>query len=211
MRSRPLRIALTGGIGTGKSYCLDRFARLGVPVIDADVLARAVLEPGTPGLAAVVARFGRGVLDASGTLDRAAIARLVFADPQARLDLEAIVHPAVYRRIADWFASLDTGAGSPAMAIADIPLLYETARDVEFDRVIVAACPPATQLERLIARGWSEQEARSRMAAQWPIAEKMRRADAVIDTSGTLAATDQQVEGLWRSMASFIHGASPQQ
>jgi dephospho-CoA kinase len=196
MRSPPLRIALTGGIGTGKSHCLERFARLGIPVIDADVLAREALAPSTPELSAVVARFGRAVLDAAGALDRPALARLVFADPTARRDLEAIVHPAVYRQIADWFESLAGAGGSartPALGIADIPLLYETGREVDFDRVIVATCPPAQQVERLVARGWSEEDARQRMSAQWPIEEKVRRADYVIDTSGTPDATDRQV------------------
>ena len=159
MGSPPLRIALTGGIGTGKSHCLERFARLGIPVIDADVLAREALAPGTPELSAVVARFGRAVLDAAGALDRPALARVVFADPTARRDLEAIVHPAVYRQIADWFESLAGAGGSvrtPALGIADIPLLYETGREADFDRVIVATCPPAQQVERLVARGWSD-------------------------------------------------------
>ena len=194
-----LRVALTGGIATGKSYCLERFSRLGVPVIDADVLAREALAPGTPGLKAAAARFGPSVLDPAGALDRTALARVVFADAAAREDLEAIVHPLVYRRIKDWFGALErspgpSGPGFEAqLGIADVPLLYETGHEHDFDRVIVAACPPEQQIARLLARGLSPEEARQRLAAQWPIDEKRRRADHVIDTSGPLEQTDRQV------------------
>ncbi len=201
MRSSFLRIALTGGIGTGKSYCLERFARLGVPVIDADAIAREVLQPGAQELSAVADRFGAGIVDAAGALDRAALARIVFADPAARRDLEAIVHPVVYGRIDAWFVTLGRQfdrSGSPAFAIADIPLLYETGRDADFDRVIVAACSSEQQVDRLVARGWNREQAMARMAAQLPIDEKRRRATDVIDTSGTLAETDEQVRELWR-------------
>ncbi len=106
------------------------------------------------------------------------------------------MHPGVYRQIADWFESLAGAGGSvrpPTLGIADIPLLYETGHEGDFDRVIVAACPPAQQVERLVARGWSEEDARQRMSAQWPIEEKVRRADYVIDTSGTQDETDRRV------------------
>ena len=131
-----LRVALTGGIATGKSYCLERFARLGAPVIDADVLAREAVAPGTPALEAVAARFGFSVLTPEGALNRSALARIVFSDARARAALEAIVHPEVYRRIREWFANLPPGT---ILGIADIPLLYETGQEHEFDRVIVAA------------------------------------------------------------------------
>src|SRR6187455_1923113 len=114
-----LRVALTGGIGTGKSYCLARFAALGVPTIDADLLARAAVAPGTSGLAAVAARFGTAVLGADGALDRPALGRIVFGDNKARAALEAILHPEVYRRIREWFANLPAGT---RLAMADIPL-----------------------------------------------------------------------------------------
>ncbi len=184
-----LRVALTGGIGTGKSYCLSRLSRLGIPVIDADVLAREVVAPGTPGLSAIVDRFGPSVLTAAGMLDRSALGQRVFADPAARLALESIVHPLVYQRIEDWFAASD----SDNVAVADVPLLFESGHERDFHRVLVAACTPAQQLERLLARGLSEREARQRIAAQLPIDEKRRRADYVIDTSGTKANTDRQV------------------
>jgi dephospho-CoA kinase len=188
-----IRVALTGGIATGKSYCLRRFAALGVPVIDADVLAREVLRPGTPGFAAVVRRFGSEVL-IDGSLDRAALGRIVFRDADARAALEAIVHPPVYAAIEAWFAR---GADAPhaAFAIADIPLLYETGHDRDVDRVIVAACDRELQRSRLVARsGLSAAEADARLSAQWPIEEKRRRADYVIDTGGTTIETNAQVE-----------------
>jgi dephospho-CoA kinase len=186
-----LRVALTGGIATGKSYCLARFASLGVPVIDADVVARAAVAPGSAGLAAVADRFGAPVFLADGSLDRAALGRIVFSDRAARADLEAIVHPEVYRRIGAWFVTQPPGT---RVAIADIPLLFETGHHHDFDRVIVCACAPAEQLRRLMARDrLSEPDARARLAAQWPIEEKAARGDHVIRTDGTLADTDSRI------------------
>ena len=118
-----LRAALTGGIATGKSYCLHRFASHGVPIVDADVLAREAVAPGTPGLRAIAERFGPDVMTAGGALDRAALGRIVFRDAKARAGLEAIVHPEVYRRIREWFAQIPSGS---SLAIADIPLVFET-------------------------------------------------------------------------------------
>jgi dephospho-CoA kinase len=185
-----LRVALTGGIGTGKSYVAKRLAANGVPVVDADRLAREIVAPGTPGLTTVVERFGHDVLAEDGSLRRQALASLVFADPKARHDLEAIIHPAVRRSIEDFFAALPPDTG---IAVADIPLLYETNRAADFDAVIVAACPPAMQLARVMARdGVSEASARRRIAAQLPIDEKVRQADYVIDTSGTFEQTDEE-------------------
>jgi dephospho-CoA kinase len=185
------RIALTGGIATGKSHVRAEFEALGVPAIDADVLARQAVEPGTPGFDAVVARFGPGVL-AGGRLDRRRLASVVFADAEARRDLEAIVHPIVRAAADAWFDALDP-ARHP-FAIADIPLLYETGRERDFAAVIVTACEPATQLRRVMARdGATEAEARARIAAQLPIEEKIRRADYVIRTDGTVEETRDQV------------------
>jgi dephospho-CoA kinase len=194
-----LRAALTGGIATGKSYCLARFAALGVPVIDADLLAREAVAPGSPGLAAVVARFGAGIVLPDGTLDRPALGALVFSDRMARADLEAIIHPEVRRRIRDWFATLDRAT---PVAIADIPLLFETGQEHDFDRVIVCACEPDEQLRRLMARdSLSEADARKRLAAQWPIGEKAARAHYVIRTDGSFADTDTQVQTIAQSLA----------
>ncbi len=200
MASRPRRIALTGGIATGKSVCLAAFARVGAPVIDADHLARDAVAPGTPGLAAVIARFGPSVLLPAGHLNRAALGARVFADPAARRDLEAIVHPRVYAAVEHWFATLDAPAG-----VADIPLLFETGRAGDFDVVVVAACRPEQQLARLMTRsGLSEADARARIAAQWPLADKVTRADYVIDTSGTLEQTGERTRNIWERLQSSL-------
>lgn len=186
-----LQVALTGGIATGKSYCLERFAARKVPTVDADRLARLAVAPGSAGLAAVVERFGPGMLLADGSLDRPALAKIVFADRAARADLEAIVHPDVYRRIRDWLARLPP---STPVAIADIPLLFETGHEHDFDKVIVAACSVSEQLRRLVVRdGLSESAARARLDAQWPIDEKIKRADYVIRTDGSFADTDAEI------------------
>src|SRR5262245_38076136 len=162
-----LRAALTGGIATGKSYCLARFAHLGAATIDADRLARDAVAPGTPGLIAVGERFGAGVLRADGSLDRAALGRIVFADRTARGDLEAIIHPEVYRRISEWFADLP---GRVRVAIADIPPRFGTGPQPDFDRVIVGRCAPGEQVRRLMGRdGLTREAALARLDAQWPI------------------------------------------
>jgi dephospho-CoA kinase len=186
------RVALTGGIATGKSYVRAKFEELGVPTIDADILARQAVAPGTDGLAAVVQRFGAGVLDPSGALDRRTLARIVFADAAARRDLEAIVHPFVRAQAAAWFRGLD--ATRHPIAIADIPLLYETGSDKLYSAVIVTACDPEEEVRRIVARDHvTDADARQRIAAQMPIEEKVRRADYVIRTDGSHAETDRQV------------------
>jgi dephospho-CoA kinase len=195
------RVALTGGIATGKSYVRARFEELGVPTIDADVLARDAVAPGTPGLEAVIQRFGSGVLDSDGTLNRAKLASIVFADPEARHALEAILHPAVRQATNTWFASLDPRKAR--WAIADIPLLYEVGRDRDFDVVIVAACAPDVQIRRVVERDrLSEAEARQRIAAQLPIDEKAARANYVIRTDGTFAETEKRVRDVYEELAS---------
>jgi dephospho-CoA kinase len=189
-----VRLALTGGIATGKSGVLRLLQARAIPTIDSDVLAREVVAPGTEGLRAVVDRFGKGVLDRDGALNRRALAATVFADAEARADLEAIVHPAVYSAIRRWLKSLPP---ETPVAVADIPLLYETGHQGDFDRVLVVACPPDEQLRRVMARdGASEADARARLAAQWPIADKVARADDVIWTTGTHEATARQVDEL---------------
>lgn len=193
------RVALTGGIATGKSYVRRQFEALGVPTIDADTQARDAVAPGTSGLDAVVRRFGAGVIDPSGTLDRARLAAIVFADQDARLALEQIIHPVVQRATDEWFRSLDTA--QHALAIADIPLLYEVGRDKDFDLVIVTTCAPDTQVARIVARGITEADARRRIAAQWPLDEKVARADVVIHTDGSHDETDQQVRDVLRRLS----------
>jgi dephospho-CoA kinase len=193
-----LRVALTGGIATGKSYCLARFAAFGVPTVDADILAREAVASGTPGLQAVVARFGSGVLMPDGSLDRPALGRIVFNDAKARAALEAIVHPEVYRRIRAWFVGLPPAT---RLAIADIPLLFETGQSHDFDEVIVAACSAEEQLRRCMSRDQlSEADARARIAAQLPVSEKVRRASRVIWTDRGFAETDAEVRDVYSAL-----------
>lgn len=188
-----LKVALTGGIATGKSHVLEQFRRRGVPCLDADVLAHGVMAPGTEAAAAIAARFGAGILAPDGSVDRARLGRIVFADPAARLELEQMVHPAVYRAIKAGLRAFER-LDAPPLAVVDVPLLYESGHAGEFDRVVVTACSPGTQLTRLLARGMSETEARQRMAAQWPTEEKAGRATFVIRTDGTIAETNRQVD-----------------
>lgn len=188
------KVALTGGIATGKSYVARRLAQAGIPLIDADVVSREVVAPGTPGHAAIVARFGDGILLSDGTLDRPRLGAVVFGDAAARRDLEAIVHPAVRERIDRFFATLPP---QTLFGVADVPLLFETGRERQFAKVIVAACTPETQLARVMSRDqFSREDAQRRLAAQLPIAEKVRRADYVIHTDGSYDETNHAVDRL---------------
>lgn len=187
-----LRVALTGGIATGKSYVLDQFRKRRAPCFDADSLAHGVTSAGTEATAAIAARFGNDVLAPDGSVNRAKLGPIVFADPAARRDLEAIVHPAVYRAIAAGVRGFEL-LGEYPLVVVDVPLLFETWHDKEFDRVIVTTCPPEMQVARLRERGMSETDARQRIAAQWPSDARESRADFVIRTDGTYAETDAQV------------------
>lgn len=204
-----LRVALTGGIATGKTYVRMRLATHGIPTSDADTLAREVVAPGTPGLAAVVARFGEAVLSPDGRLDRKALGRVVFADPEARQALEAIIHPAVQAASRAWLDQLAEQADAP-VAIADIPLLFETGREREFDKTIVTSCPESQQIARIVERdGLTEDEARARIAAQWPAEDKLRRADFVIDTGGTFGDTNRQIDRVLDKLLALASAGSP--
>ena len=194
------RVALTGGIATGKSHVLAVFTALGVPTIDADILARETVAPGTAGFEAVKARFGPSILDSSGALDRRKLGDIVFADAQARRDLETIIHPAVAAAIDRWFTGLEGAAAG--FAIADIPLLFETGREHQYDVIVVTACELQTQIRRLIARDKiTDAEARQRISAQLPIEEKVRRADYVIRTDGMVAETNAQVHAVYQRLS----------
>lgn len=194
------RVGLTGGIATGKSHVRAVFEALGVPTIDADVLAHKAVAPGSAAFEAVKARFGPSVLDSAGGLDRRKLGSVVFADPQARKDLEGIIHPEVVEAIDRWFSSLD--ARVHPFAIADVPLLYEAGRERDYDVVIATACELPTQIRRVMARdGISEGEAKQRIAAQLPIEEKVRRADHVIRTDGLLASTNAQVHEVYKRLS----------
>lgn len=190
-----LRIALTGGIATGKSYVRARVASRGVPTLDADAVVHALLSAGTDVTDQVVRRFGAAMLAGDGGVNRQALGALIFEDASARRDLEAILHPRVYGRLQDWMSS-QARAGA-RWILADIPLLFETGHERDFDRVVVAACAPDEQVRRAIERdGSSESAARARLAAQWPIARKIERATEVVDTGGTFDETDRQVDAL---------------
>jgi dephospho-CoA kinase len=188
-----LRVALTGGIATGKSYVLDRLRQRGVPCLDADALVHGVEASGTEATSAIAARFGPDVLAADGSVDRAKLGPIVFADPVARRELEAIVHPAVYRAIAAGLRAFAL-VGDYAFAVVDVPLLFETGAEKDFDRVIVTACSLETQRARLVERGLDEEGARRRLAAQWPTEKKVARAHFVINTDGTFDETNAQVD-----------------
>ncbi len=190
---------MTGGIATGKSYVASKIKEAGVPIVDADVLAREVVAPGTPGLAAVRKRFGPDAVRRDGTMDRVRIAQIVFKDKRARLDLEAIIHPAVQRAIDDFFAQLPKRT---PFAVADIPLLFETKREGQFQAVMVVACPRDMQLTRLMERNkLSKEDAERRLGAQLPIDQKVKKATHVIRTDGTFEETDAQVAGLIKKLS----------
>jgi dephospho-CoA kinase len=188
-----LRIGLTGGIASGKSTATQRFAELGVPVIDADVASRNVVEPGTPGLAQVVQRFGPGVLDANGNLDRRALRGLIFSDPAARQALDAILHPLIRADMEHQAAN----AQGPYLVMA-IPLLVESGRPRDrVDRVLVVDVDEAVQLERVQARdGTSPTQARAILASQASRAARLAAADDVLRNAGTVADLRQAVDRL---------------
>jgi dephospho-CoA kinase len=195
-----LRIAVTGGIATGKSYVLDRFRERGIPCLDADQLAHGVTAAGTEATQAIAGRFGAAVLDPTGAVDRKRLGAIVFADPDARRDLEAIVHPAVYRAISAGVRAFEL-IGEAKIVVVDIPLLYETGHAGQFDKVIATVCPPDMQLARLKARGLTDAEARQRLAAQMPAVDKAARADYMIRTDGTFEETNAQVDRILNLLA----------
>jgi len=200
-----LRVALTGGIATGKSYVLDRLRRRGVPCLDADALVHGIEAAGTESTREIAARFGPDVIAADGSVDRRKLGSIVFADESARRDLEAIVHPAVYRAIAAGLRAFEL-TEKPEMAVVDVPLLFESGHALNFDKVIATVCPIEMQMARLLERGVSELEARQRLAAQLPSAEKAARADFVVRTDGSFADTDRQVDDVLRVLAGGGHG-----
>ncbi|MHA6512214.1 dephospho-CoA kinase [Tessaracoccus sp. Z1128] len=194
------RIALTGGIASGKSMVADELARLGAVVVDADLIAREVVEPGSEGLRRIVERFGAGMLRPDGTLDRAQLGDLIFADDEAREDLNAIVHPLVRARSDELVAAAPPGS----VAVQVIPLLVETGLDKAFDHIIVVDVPTETQVRRLMNRNdLGPDQARARVRVQASRADRRAAADWVIDNSGDQAATVAQVEALWPSLVAL--------
>ena len=195
-----VRVGLTGGIASGKSAVAAELAARGAIIIDADVLAREVVEPGTPALAAIIDRFGAQALS-DGRLDRARLAQIVFADPLARRDLERIVHPAVRARAAE----LERAAGDAAVVVHVIPLLVETGQHQDFDLVVAVDADHETQIQRLMLRnGLSRAEAESRIAAQASREDRKRAADVVLDNTGSLAQLREQIDALWAELSSAV-------
>ncbi|WOX25023.1 dephospho-CoA kinase [Streptomyces solicathayae] len=192
-----LKVGLTGGIGAGKSEVSRLFVSYGAVLIDADKIAREVVEPGTPGLAAIVEAFGEGVLTAEGTLDRPKLGSLVFADAERLATLNAIVHPLVGARSAE----LERLAGPEDVVVHDVPLLAENGLAPLYDLVVVVDASAGTRLDRLVRiRGMSEEEARNRMAAQATAEQRRAVADLVIDNDGPLDALEPQVRKVWEQL-----------
>ncbi|MEU9029557.1 dephospho-CoA kinase [Streptomyces sp. NPDC048383] len=199
-----LKVGLTGGIGAGKSEVSRLLAGYGAVVVDADRIAREVVEPGTPGLAAVVEAFGRSVLTPDGALDRPALGAIVFADPDKLRTLNAIVHPLVGARSAE----LEGAAGPDAIVVHDVPLLTENGLASLYDLVVVVDASPETQLARLTARrGMTEDDARARMAAQATREQRLAVATLVIDNDGPLEALEPQVRAVWDRLRQKAVGA----
>jgi dephospho-CoA kinase len=193
-----LKVGLTGGIGSGKSEVARRLAGYGALIIDADRIAREVVEPGTPGLAQVVGQFGAAVLAGDGTLDRAALGEIVFTDAELRGKLNAIIHPLVGARIRE----LEQGADQDAIVVEDIPLIAENDMAGFFDLVVVVDVPPRIQEERLIReRELTRDQVAARMAAQASREQRLAIAGIVLDNSGSLAELDRQVGDLWAELS----------
>ena len=203
--TRTLRIGLTGGIASGKSTVSAILRDLGAVVIDADALAREVVEKGTPGLAAVVGEFGAGLLTADGELDRAAMGALVFNDESARRRLEAIVHPLVFERIVD----LETHAPEGSVIVHDIPLLAESGRAAApdrggFDAVIVVDVPPEVQVERMVRdRSWTREDALARIAAQAAPEDRRAIATYLVENTGTREELRREVERIYGELGNL--------
>lgn len=205
-------VGLTGGIASGKTTFADALRARGVPVVDADALARAAVAPGSPALAEIERAFGRDVLAADGSLDRKRLGALVFADAEARRRLEAITHPAVRGAVAAETARL-AAAGHP-LAFYDVPLLYEVGLDRDLDSVAVVWAPREVQRARLVARdGLSPAEAEARLTAQLPIDEKAARADFVVENTGAPAdlgpKADRLLADLRRGAGRKLPNAAP--
>ncbi|HEV7871125.1 MAG TPA: dephospho-CoA kinase [Modestobacter sp.] len=197
-----LRIGLTGGIGSGKSTVATLLAERGARVVDADRIAREVVAPGTPGLAAVVAEFGEGVVAADGSLDRPALAAVVFADPAARSRLDAVVHPLVRARAAEAMAA----APADAVVVQDVPLLVETGQAGSYDLVLVVQTDEEVRVRRLVERGLSAADARARMASQATDEQRASVADVVLHNDGDRDALAAQVDRFWAERVAPVVG-----
>ena len=183
---------LTGGIGMGKSTSASLLSLGGVPVIDTDIIAREIVKPGQPALTEIAATFGRDLIDAQGKLRRSALAEIVFSSPEKLRQLESILHPIIRDR---WFGqAMVWRREGKSMGVVVIPLLFETDAPSHFDSIICTACSPATQHERLCARGWTENQIQQRLAAQWPVEKKIAASNFVVWTEGAMEMHRQQWE-----------------
>lgn len=202
-------IALTGGIASGKSVVARRLAELGAIVVDADQVAREVVEPGTPALAAIVQHFGAGVILPDGMLDRAGLGAIIFTDPAQRAALNAITHPAVWASSRARFAAAAT-SDPQAVVVYDVPLLAEGSRAAEFDLVVVVQASAATRVARMVElRGMTAAEASQRIGSQASDADRLAIADVVIDSEGTLEQTAAQADAVWVRAHAFAHSKHP--
>jgi dephospho-CoA kinase len=190
-----LRVGLTGGIASGKSTVASMLRDLEYPVLDADSIARELLEPGQDAYREVVREFGDPVLARSGAVDRPKLGAIVFGDAQKRARLNQILHPRIQEVVAQWFAALDR-PGGPDLAFEDAALILEAGAKKNLDRVVVCWCRPEQQIERLQERGLSVEEAKARIAAQMPMEEKRRLADETIDCSGSMEETERQLNAV---------------
>ena len=204
-----LLVGLTGGIGSGKSEVSRRLAARGAVIVDADVIAREVVAPGSPGLAQVVEAFGDRVLTPDGSLDRDAVAARVFGDDDARRQLNAIVHPLVGARSLELIVA--AGEADPhAVVVNDVPLLVENSLQDRYDVVLVVDCAPEMQLRRLVEqRGMAEADARARMATQATREQRLAAADYVVRNDGGLDELDRQVAEVWRELAERARSQAP--
>jgi len=206
MRSPPrlIRVGLTGGIAAGKSAVAELWRDKGAAVIDADVLAREALATGTPTHAAVVREFGNSIVNADGSINRAALGEIVFQNEERRRTLNGLVHPIVRQKQQEMLAALERAEG---VAVVVIPLLYEVGAEQEFDCIVTVACSEWTQRARLAAKGFDENQTSARIAAQWPMATKMDRADYVIWNDGSRRILAEQAGIIWNNIKETYHAA----
>lgn len=195
-----LRVGLTGGIASGKSTVAAMLRELDCPVLDADTLGHELLEQGQDAYNEVVREFGGEVLDAYGNVDRGKLGHIIFADAQKRARLNQILHPRILSVVRKWFAALGH-AGGPDLAVVEAALIIEAGYNKELDRVIVCWCPPEQQLQRLLERGLTAEQANLRIAAQMPMEEKRRLGDETIDCSGSLEETERQAMDVVKRLA----------
>ena len=203
-------VGLTGGIASGKSVVSARLAEHGAVVVDADVLAREVVEPGTPGLAAIASHFGASVITEDGSLNRAALGAIIFADADERAALNSITHPAIWRRAKDLFEAAKA-ADPDAIVVYDVPLLAEAAGDrpMSFDLIVVVQADARTRVDRMVTlRGMSRAEAEGRIGSQASDEQRLAMADVVIDSNGDLESTLSQTDALWTRLAAGSGGSN---